>query len=242
MNCKPLLARETLTVNIKITKIMIQDIDKARELLLDAGKRLLAEGLVARTWGNISLKTGKETMLVTPSGRDYEEVTASDMVPVNFITLEYEGKIKPSSEYKMHAEIYKTRKEINAVIHTHQMNASTVAAARREVPPILDDMAQIIGPSVRVAEYALPSTKKIVKCTVKALKGRMAALMANHGAVCIGRDIEEAFVVCQVLEKACKAFIEAEFLGGAKEISKFESWIMHQYYLKKYSKSNKENK
>jgi L-fuculose-phosphate aldolase len=116
------------------------------------------------------------------------------------------------------------------------MNASTCAAARREVPAVLDDLAQIIGPSVRVAKYALPSTKKIMKETVKALKGRNAVLLANHGAVCIGRDLDETFVACQVLEKGCKAFIEAEFLGGAKGISKFESWIMHQVYLKKYSK------
>ena len=111
-----------------------------------------------------------------------------------------------------------------------------MAAARREVPPILDDMAQIIGPSVRVAAYALPNTKKIVRKTLRALSGRNAALMANHGAVCIGRDMEEAFLVCQVLEKACRAFIEAEFLGGAKAIGNVEAWIMHKYYLLKYSK------
>jgi L-fuculose-phosphate aldolase len=122
------------------------------------------------------------------------------------------------------------------------MNASTVAAARREVPPILDDMVQIIGPSVRVADYALPTTRKIVKVTVKALRGRMAALMANHGAVCLGRDLEEAFVVCQILEKACKAFIEAEFLGGAKSINRFEAYLMHQVYLRKYSKQNTKNR
>jgi L-fuculose-phosphate aldolase len=116
------------------------------------------------------------------------------------------------------------------------MNASTCAAARREVRAVLDDLAQIVGPSVRVAEYALPSTNKIVKATVKALKGRNAALMANHGAVCVGRDLDEAFVVCEVLEKGCKAFIEAEFLGGAKHINKFEAWAMHQVYLLKYSK------
>ena len=121
------------------------------------------------------------------------------------------------------------------------MNASTVAAARREVPPILDDMTQIIGPTVRVAEYALSSTKKITKKTVKALRGRNAALMANHGAVCVGRDLEEAFVVCQILEKACKAFIEAEFLGGAKSINKFEAYLMHQFYLRKYSPKAKNN-
>jgi len=101
-------------------------------------------------------------------------------------------------------------------------------------------MAQIIGPSVKVAEYALPNTKKIVRNTLKALAGRNAALMANHGAICIGRNMDEAFLVCQVLEKACKAFIEAEFLGGAKSINKLEAWIMHEYYLRKYSKIRKQ--
>jgi L-fuculose-phosphate aldolase len=161
---------------------------------------------------------------------------------VNYHTSRHEGNIKPSSEKELHCEIYRTRKKIHAVIHTHQMNASTVAAARREVPPILDDMAQIIGPSVRVAEYALPSTKKITKKTVNALKGRNAALMANHGAVCVGRDLDEAFVVCQVLEKACKAFIEGEFLGGAKSINKFEAHLMHQMYIRKYSREADKNK
>jgi len=206
-----------------------------REQLVQAGLRLLHEGLVSRTWGNISIKVNDSEMLVTPSGKFYEEVTPQDMVLVNFRNNEYKSEIKPSSEFKMHSGIYIDRKDVNAIIHTHQMNASTCAAARREVPPVLDDLAQIIGPSVRVAEYALPSTNKIVKATVKALKGRNAALMANHGAVCVGRDLDEAFVVCQVLEKGCKAFIEAEFLGGAKHINKFEAWAMHQFYLKKYS-------
>jgi len=215
---------------------MISDIDTLRQSVIDAGNKLVAEGLVARTWGNVSIRINKDQMLITPSGRKYDELELKDIVLVDINTHKYEGDIKPSSEYKLHTEIYKTRPKIGSVIHTHQMNASTVATAGRTVPPILDDQAQIIGPDIRVAPYALPSTKKIVKATVKALKGRMAALMANHGAVCIGRDIDEAFVVAQVLEKACKAFIEAEFLGGAKSINKFEAHLMHQFYLKKYSK------
>ena len=215
---------------------------EARIAVRDAGKKLLAEGLVARTWGNVSVRLNETDMIITPSGRPYEELQPEDMVRVNYLTHKYEGSVKPSSEYKLHTAIYKTRKDVNSVIHTHQMNASTVATARREIPPILDDQAQILGPSVKVAPYALPNTKKIVKGCVKALKGRNAALMANHGAVCIGRDIDEAFVVCEVLEKACKAFIEAEFLGGAKSINKFEAHIMHQYYLRKYSKRDLKNK
>jgi len=212
-----------------------EQISRIRQEIIEGGLRLLKEGLVARTWGNISIRVDDSHMLITPSGRTYEDLSPEDIVLVNYHSSEYEGRIKPSSEKELHCEIYRTRKKIHAVIHTHQMNASTVAAARREVPPILDDMAQIIGPSVRVAEYALPSTKKITKKTVRALRGRNAALMANHGAVCVGRDLDEAFVVCQVLEKACKAFIEAEFLGGAKSINKFEAHLMHQLYIRKYS-------
>ena len=207
-----------------------------------AGQRLLAEGLVARTWDTVSVRAGPEHMLLTPSGRAYEGMAPEDIVPVNLRTGSYDGPLKPSSEGKLHAEIYRTRSEIQAVIHTHQMNASTVAAARREVPPILDDMVQIIGPTVRVADYALPSTNKIVRATVKALRGRMAALMANHGAVCLGRNLDEAFVVAQILEKACKAFIEAEFLGGAKSINRVEAFLMHQVYLRKYSALKEEDR
>ena len=220
----------------------MNNINSIKEIVVSSGKRLLAEGLVSGTWGNISIRIDDSFMAITPSGREYENMQPDDIVIVNYLTGKYEGSIKPSSERELHCEIYRKRKNINAVIHTHQPNASTVAAARREVPPILDDMAQIIGPSVRVAAYALPSTKSIVRKTVKALDGRMAALMANHGAVCIGRDINEAFVVCQVLEKACKAFIEAEFLGGAKGINKFEATLMHQFYLHKYSSLSKKNR
>lgn len=214
-----------------------------REALVDAGLKLIEHGLVSRTWGNISIKVNDTEMLVTPSGKFYKDLTPADMVLINFKTNTYDKNgIKPSSEYKMHSGIYNDRKKFNAIIHTHQMNASTCAAARREVPAVLDDLAQIVGPSVRVADYAPPSTNKLVKATVKAMRGRNAALMANHGAVCAGRDLDEAFVVCQVLEKGCKAFIEAEFLGGAKHINKFEARIMHQMYLSKYSKMAEKNK
>ena len=218
------------------------DIDEAKNELCIAGKRLLKQGLVKGTWGNISVRIDNTFMLITPSGLNYEELTAEDMVIVNYHTYEYKGKHKPSSELKLHGEIYKTRKKVHAVIHTHQQNASTVAAARREIPPILDDMAQILGPSVRVADYALPGTKKIVKASLKALKNRNAALMANHGAVVVGSDLEEAFLAAEVLEKTAKAFIESSFLGEAKSINKFEAWYMHQYYIRKYGKQKKNSK
>ncbi|MFN8254429.1 MAG: class II aldolase/adducin family protein [Bacteroidales bacterium] len=220
----------------------MENIENLKLQIIEAGKRLLQEGLVSRTWGNISIRVDEKFMLITPSGREYEGLTPDDIVIVNYHTSKYEGNVKPSSEKELHCEIYRNRKDVQAIIHTHQMNASTVAAARREVPPVLDDMAQLIGPSIKVANYAISGTSWIARNVVKALKGRNAALMANHGAVCVGRNLDEAFTVCQVLEKACKAFIEAEFLGGAKSINKFEAYLMHQVYLKKYSKLAEKNK
>ena len=115
---------------------------EAKDLVCESGKQLLEKGYVSGTWGNISCRIDEKIMAITPSGREYESMVADDIVIVNYIDHIFEGEVKPSSEFKLHTEIYRSRKNIQAVIHTHQMNASTVAAARREVPPILDDMAQ----------------------------------------------------------------------------------------------------
>jgi L-fuculose-phosphate aldolase len=219
----------------------IHAVESSRQLVCESGKRLLRSGYVSGTWGNISCRVDADHMAITPSGMEYESLTPQDIVIVNIYDLSWQGELKPSGEMGLHAEIYKQRREINAVMHTHSQNASTVAASRREVPPILDDMAQIIGPSLRVAEYALPGTKKIIRETMKALSGRNAALLANHGAVCVGRDMDEAFVICEIMEKSCRAFIESQFLGGSIPLNGIESWVMHQFYLRKYSKQKSKN-
>jgi len=210
----------------------------AKEQLCAMGRKLLETGLVAGTWGNISIRLDASHMVITPTAGDYRTLQPSGVPVVTLADGSFTGE-KPSSEWRLHAAIYGERHDAGAVIHTHSMNASTVAAARRDVPPILDDLAQIIGPGVRCAAYALPSTRKIVRVTLKALRGRNADLLANHGAVCIGRDLEEAFTCCQILEKGCKAFIEAEFLGGARSINRLEAAFMHQYYLRKYARKEK---
>jgi len=186
-------------------------IEEAKEKVCNAGKQLLKEGLVARTWGNVSIKVSDTQMVITPSGRKYEELTPNDMVLVDIYTLKYKGKLKPSSELKLHCEVYKTRPHIESVIHTHQMYASIVAAARKNVQILDAEHQKILGASViKAAPYALPNTKKITVDTAKAIEKSNAALMSNHGVVCIGKDIEDVFVVARTLENACALFIENE--------------------------------
>ena len=185
-------------------------IEEARVEVCASGKRLLREGLVARTWGNVSVRVSDTHMVITPSGRAYTELTPEDMVLVNFRTLAYEGHIKPSSELKLHCEVYKNRTHIEAVIHTHQMYASIVAAAQKDVVVIDPAHQAILGATViKAAPYALPNSKKITFGTEKAIKSANAALMANHGCVCIGRNLEEVFSVCKTLELACANYIDS---------------------------------
>lgn len=187
------------------------DLQELKTKVCDAGKMLLKEGLVARTWGNVSIKVSNTQMIITPSGRKYDELTPDEMVLVNIYTLKYEGKLKPSSELKLHCQIYKTKPEIGAVIHTHQMFGSIVAAAQVDVQVLDENHQNILGGKViKAAPYALPNTKKITMATAKAIENSNAALMSNHGVVCIGKDLEHVFDVARTLEKACELFIESK--------------------------------
>lgn len=226
-----------------------------RKQIIDGGLRLQKENLVQGTWGNVSMRFGEDKMIITPSGIPYDTLTEKDLVIVDINTMEYAGDVKPSGERKVHAAIYRDRPEINAIIHTHSENCSIVASARANIPPVLDDMVQIVGVGVKTidpeiyaqnmekmggevvtAEYGLPSTKKLTNATVKAIKGRNACLMANHGAVCIGRSMEEAFTVQFVLEKAARTFIDASAIGEAKKLGILDGNLQRLIFLKKYSK------
>jgi len=212
-------------------------LQKAREIVCEAGLKLVKEGLVARTWGNISCRVDENSFVITPSGRSYDELTPDDIVQVQIHDLKWSGSIKPSSEKGLHAEVYKLNPDSTAVIHTHQQNASVVAAARKEIPLISDEMGQVIGARIPCAGYGLPGTKKLKKASAAALResGSKASLMANHGAVCWGTDMDDAFLVATTLEKVCAKFVEQEYkkLSGEKEFSQEK---MHNYYLSKIAK------
>ncbi len=191
--------------------MLYADVTKAKIIVSDAGKRLLKEGLVARTWGNVSVKVSDTHMVITPSGRRYDELTPEEMVLVNFHTLKYEGKLKPSSELKLHAQVYKTRPNINSVIHTHQMYASIIAVTQKDIKVLKSEHKEILGAEIiKSAPYALPNTKKITLDTAKAIDTSNAAVMSNHGAICIGKTLEDAFRVAQTLEAACKTYLESQ--------------------------------
>ena len=217
------------------------EIMQAKETVIRAGKELIAAGLIARTWGNISCRISDTQFVITPSGRAYETLTPEEIVLVNIEDLEYEGEIKPSSEKGIHAACYKLRPEVGFVIHTHQVNASIVSSLGMDINNVDGENAEIIGTNIPIASYGLPGTKKLRKGVIEAItrSDAKAAVMAHHGAVCMGVDYDDAFNVAQKLEDVCANFVitKYESLTGtvADSLESINDYVVDKFVKKPLS-------
>ena len=201
--------------------------------IIAAGMRLVQAGLVARSWGNISLRVDARRFLVTPSGRLYTDLTENQLVTVDIHRGTYEGTVKPSSESGLHARIYQQRADVCAIIHTHQPQASVLAAAHCDLSVDTEDLRQILGASVNCAPYALPSTRKLVEATSRALGQRKAVLMANHGVLCVGDGLAQAFEVAYALEEASAHYISKCFRRTVGSSDRDVRGAMQHAYLER---------
>ena len=189
------------------------DINTAKQIVIDAGLRLVESGLIARTWGNVSCRIDENSFVITPSGKAYESLTPADIVLVNIADLSYDGDVKPSSEKGVHAACYTLRPDCNFVIHTHQKNASAVSTLGYDINGITGRSKEIIGDCVPVAAYGLPGTGKLMDGVRTAIAScdSKAVIMKHHGAVCLGSDYDEAFKVAGELETVCMKFIMTRY-------------------------------
>lgn len=183
--------------------------------ILETGLLLVEAGLVTETAGNISARCPDgERILITPSRRDYWVLTESDLVRIHLPSEQAEGRWKPSSEWRLHVAIYRARPDVNAVIHHHAVWASAVAVARKTIPVLIDEAADI-GP-IPTAPYAPSASQELAEVAAAELaKGSNAVLLANHGAVAVGSDLQEAFRRATDVERLAQIYLGATLLGGA---------------------------
>lgn len=208
------------------------ELTEAKKQVIKAGIELSQSGLIARTWGNVSCRTDENHFVITASGRNYLTLTEDEVIEINMESMEYEGNIKPSSEKKVHKEVYRLKPNANFVIHTHQSNASAVGAMGLSEIKLDKDYPGICD-RVLVAGYGLPGTKKLCKNTADAIAAYngQAVIMANHGAVCYGSSYEEAFQVARTLEEACGKYLETLGVSawkegeGMREVAEGETWL-----------------
>lgn len=209
---------------------------EAKQLILQAGKQLVDAGLVARTWGNISARISQTEMVITPSGRAYDTMTEDQIVLVNLEDCSYQGTIKPSSEKGIHAGVYLLRLEAKFIIHTHQTKASVYSIGEENLSDLNAIDQKILGEVVPCALYGISSTKMLRKEVLKSVEANPKSngfLMCSHGALCIGRNFADAFLVSSGLERVCQNAIEHRVMDqiGKKvftEEDRRNGYLLHQ--------------
>ncbi len=183
--------------------------------VIHSAHRLFDAGLVSETSGNVSARDPDgESMWITPSGMDCRQLTGRDAVRVHLRSDEVFGRWRPSSEWRLHVAAYRVRSDIGAIVHHHGIAASAVAVAQRMLPVVIDE-AVALGP-VPTARYAPSGSQELADAVAtEIVAGRNAVLLANHGAVAAGRDLNEAFQRAREIERLARIYIDAEILGGA---------------------------
>ena len=144
--------------------------------IMDTCRVMMSTGLVVGTWGNVSRRCSTEDFLITPSGVPYNELQPGDLVVVNLQTGSCSGSLCPSTETPLHAAIYRRRPDVEAIIHTHSPYAAGFAVNRIELPPLLEEIAQLVGGSVRVAPYAASGSIELAEGAAAAIQDRFFVL------------------------------------------------------------------
>jgi L-fuculose-phosphate aldolase len=193
----------------------MRHVDAAHHRVLEAARDMLRRGLVEGTAGNISARQRDGTVVITPSSVDYADMQADDLVIVDHdgAILACSDDRSPSSEIMLHLACYRAFEDIGSVIHSHPVYATMFAVAHQDIPPCIDEFAIYVGGAVRCSEYAPSGSATVGEEAVKALGGRGAALIANHGLVAVGPDPAAALHITALVERSAQITWGALALG-----------------------------
>lgn len=190
-----------------------------RASIIDQCREMNRSGLNQGTSGNISVRLD-DRMLLTPSATPYDELTPEMIVamPLDGDGTQWEGALKPSTEWRFHRDILRERPDANAVVHAHPTFATTLAIARRPIPACHYMVAVFGGNDVRCSTYARYGTAELSRAVMDALRDRTACLLANHGTIAIGDSLAKAMWRAVELETLARQYYHALQLPGGPVI------------------------
>ena len=186
--------------------------------IIKYSKMLNSKKLSVLRSGNISVRY-KDGFFITPSGKQYASLKNKDIVFVSLKGIFNKRKGIPSSEWKFHQDIYKNKKEANAIVHAHSTNATAISSHKKKIPAFHYMVAMAGGHDIKCAKYATYGTRDLSKNIIKALNLRKACLIANHGQIAFDINLSKAFELAEEVENISLQYITALKLGNPKILS-----------------------
>lgn len=185
--------------------------DPSKKQVVEVAQELVRKGYLMATGGNLSLRiAGQDAFAITPSNYDYMKMTPNDICILGFDLALLEGHLKPSVESAMHGAIYQVRRDVNAIVHTHQVYASALTLIKAPIPALFDEQARFLGRSVEIIPYAPSGTGFLKSAVAKHVRNHNNAfMMQNHGALVFGHNMERAIHNVEILEKCSLAYLLA---------------------------------
>ncbi|MHA1754125.1 MAG: class II aldolase/adducin family protein [Candidatus Odinarchaeia archaeon] len=190
-----------------------------KKKIVEVSKRLTEKGFVIGPGGNVSYRIHNEDkILITPTGIVFSDIKANDILLLTFDGDKLEGNLKPSRETGLHLKIYKEHKDAGAIIHSHPPFATTLAIVGKKIPPLIDEFVAYVGKEVNIAEYGMSGSETLVENVAKAIGDSRAVLLANHGLLAYGKDLEDAFFITQLVEETAKIYVHALSIGKPRRL------------------------
>lgn len=206
-----------------------------REKVIEAGLQLKEYNLITLTGGNVSGRDEKTGYIaITPSGMEYASLKLEDIVIVDEEGNIEDGFRKPSSDLITHLQIYKAKKNINGIIHTHSPYASSYAILNKKIPVISTTMANEVGGEVPVAKYAPVGSKELGINIIENIKKQNAVLLQQHGVFTFGKDVHHALIASVMLEDAAKTYHLSSLIGEPDVLSQEEIDRAHDLFMNEY--------
>jgi L-fuculose-phosphate aldolase len=195
---------------------------EAREEIVEFSHKVQEYGFVSATDGNLSLRLDDGRIMITPSGIRKGEVRMEDPIIIDAEGNKLEGEGKPSSETRLHLEVYRLRKDVNAVIHAHPPKciAFTVAGVPLDTC-LLPEVVVTLG-SVPTSRYATPTTDEVPQSIKEPIGKSDAVMLARHGSLTVGKDLNTAFKILEKMEHTATIALYARMLGGPQPFNQEE--------------------
>ena len=187
--------------------------NESEQEIIGAINELLKQGLLHGRGGNMSARGSNGTFVITPSQKDYSQLTVDD-----FVTMDMEGNVvkgdkNPSVEVPLHTEIYRRRGDVMSIFHTHTTYVTVLAVTHTPLPVLIDEVTVRLGGEVEVCRYGMTGTEELAKNAADSLGNKNAVLLANHGCITVGRSVAEALENAVLLEDSAKVYVLSKIFG-----------------------------